>query len=82
MAENRDIAAEVKAIIKDQFNIGDDDIEMTSSFTEDLGADSLGLAELVLAFEDHFDISIPEEYAGKIVTVQDAITHIEQHLKQ
>ncbi|NOZ21115.1 MAG: acyl carrier protein [Planctomycetes bacterium] len=49
------------------------------SFVNDLGADSLDQVELVMDFEDEFDLSIPEEEAQKIVTIADAITYIEEH---
>ena len=52
-----------------------------ASFVDDLGADSLDTVELVMAFEEAFDIEIPDEDAEKIRTVQDAVTYIEQHAK-
>ena len=79
MAENRDIAAEVKAIIKEQLDVDEKDIKSESTFIDDLGADSLGLVELVLAFEERFEIDIPDEDTEKIRTVQDAIDYIEKH---
>lgn len=50
------------------------------SFVNDLGADSLDQVELVMDFEDEFDLSIPEEEAQKIVTIGDAINYIEEHI--
>jgi len=82
MAENRDIAAEVKAIIKEQLDVDDKDIKPESTFIEDLGADSLSLVELVLAFEERFEIDIPDEDTDKIRVVQDAIDYIEKHAKK
>jgi acyl carrier protein len=82
MAENRDIAAEVKAIIKEQLDVDEKDIKSESTFIDDLGADSLGLVELVLAFEERFEIDIPDEDTEKIRTVQDAIDYIEKHAKK
>jgi len=82
MAETRDIAAEVKAIIKEQLDVDEKDIKVESSFIDDLGADSLGLVELVLAFEERFEIDIPDEDTEKIRTVQDAIDYIEKHAKK
>ncbi len=82
MAEGRDITAEVKRIIKEQLDVEEKDIKPESSFIDDLGADSLGLVELVLAFEDAFDIEIPDEETEKIRTVQDAITYIESLSKK
>jgi acyl carrier protein len=81
MAE-RDIAAEVKAIIKEQLDVDEKDIKPESTFIDDLGADSLGLVELVLAFEERFEIDIPDEDTEKIRTVQDAIDYIEKHAKK
>ena len=52
MAEGRDITAEVKRIIKEQLDVDETDIKPEATFIDDLGADSLGLVELVLAFED------------------------------
>jgi len=82
MADNRDIAAEVKAIIKEQLDVDDKDIKPESTFIEDLGADSLSLVELVLAFEERFEIDIPDEDTDKIRVVQDAIDYIEKHAKK
>jgi len=82
MAEGRDISAEVKKIIKEQLDVEDKDIKAEATFIDDLGADSLGLVELVLAFEEAFEIDIPDEDTEKIRTVQDAITYIETHIKK
>ena len=76
-----DIPSEVKRIIREQLDVDEKDIKPESSFIDDLGADSLGLVELVLAFEEAFEIEIPDEDAEKIRTVQDAVTYIEQHAK-
>jgi acyl carrier protein len=81
MAEGRDITAEVKRIIKEQLDVDEKDIKPESAFIDDLGADSLGIVELVLAFEAAFEIDIPDEDAEKIRTVQDAINYIESHPK-
>lgn len=81
MAE-RDIVAEVKAVIKEQLDVDEQDIKPESAFIDDLGADSIGLAELVLAFEERFEIEISEEDAAKIKTVQDALDYIEKHCKK
>ncbi|MBX3181047.1 MAG: acyl carrier protein [Polyangiaceae bacterium] len=73
------IEAKVKKIIKEQLDVDEGDITAESSFIEDLGADSLGLVELVLAFEEAFEIEIPDEDTEKIRTVQDAIDYIQEH---
>ena len=77
MADN--VQAEVKRIIKEQLDVDEKDIKPESSFIDDLGADSLGLVELVLAFEQAFEIDIPDEDTEKIRTVQDAIDYIEKN---
>jgi len=74
-----DITAEVKRIIKEQLDVEEDDIKLESSFIDDLGADSLGLVELVLAFEEAFEIDIPDEDTEQIRTVQDAVDYITKH---
>ena len=81
MAEGRDITAEVKKIIKEQLDVDEADIKGESTFIDDLGADSLGLVELVLAFEEAFEIDIPDEDTEQIRTVQDAIAYIDKHAK-
>jgi acyl carrier protein len=78
----QDIPSEVKRIIKEQLDVDDKDIKPESTFIEDLGADSLGLVELVLAFEEAFEIDIPDEDTEKIRTVQDAIDYIERNAKK
>ena len=77
-----DIPSEVKRIIKEQLDVDEKDIKPESSFIDDLGADSLGLVELVLAFEEAFEIDIPDEDTEKIRTVQDAINYVEAHTKK
>lgn len=76
MAE--EIIAKVKQIIKEQLDVDEKDIKPESTFIDDLGADSLGLVELVLAFEEAFEIDIPDEDTEKIRTVQDAVSYIEK----
>src|SRR5262249_9425244 len=77
-----DIPSEVKRIIKEQLDVDEKDIKPESSFIDDLGADSLALVELVLAFQEAFEIDIPDEDTEKIRTVQDAIDYIEKHAKK
>ena len=81
MAAGRDITAEVKLIIKEQLDVDEKDIKPESTFIDDLGADSLGLVELVLAFEEAFEIDIPDEDTEKIRTVQDAVDYMEKHVQ-
>jgi acyl carrier protein len=82
MAEGLDISAEVKRIIKEQLDVDEKEIKPEASFIDDLGADSLGLVELVLAFEEAFEIDIPDEDTEKIRTVQDAIEYITGHARK
>jgi acyl carrier protein len=79
MSEGRDVLAEVKKIIKEQLDVEEADIKPESAFIDDLGADSLGLVELVLAFEEAFEIDIPDEETEKIRTVADAVDYIQKH---
>jgi acyl carrier protein len=75
------VEAKVKSIIAEQLGVGEDEIKAESAFIEDLGADSLDIVELVMAFEEAFDLDIPDEDAEKIVTVKDAIDYIESKKK-
>ena len=68
-----DVEAKVKEIIVDKLGVEESQIQPAASFTNDLGADSLDIVELVMGFESAFDISIPDEDAEKIATVGDAI---------
>ncbi|MTI47695.1 acyl carrier protein [Sporosalibacterium faouarense] len=69
----------LKEIIMDQLEVEEDEINMDSSFQDDLDADSLDVVELIMAIEDEFDIEIPDEDAEKISTVKDAIDYIEKN---
>jgi acyl carrier protein len=71
----------VKQIIVEQLGVDEAEVTPNASFVDDLGADSLDTVELVMAFEEAFEIEIPDEDAEKIRTVQDAITYINQHAK-
>ena len=78
MAE--DIEARVKAIVAEQLGVDEAEINRETSFVNDLNADSLDTVELVMEFEDEFDMSIPDEEAEKIQTIGQAISYIEQHM--
>jgi acyl carrier protein len=71
------VAEKVKNIIVEQLGVDGDEVEPGASFTDDLGADSLDIVELVMAFEEEFGIEIPDEDAEKIGKVQDAVSYIE-----
>lgn len=70
------IEDKVKEIIVDQLGVETEQVKPEASFIDDLGADSLDTVELVMAFEEEFDLEIPDEDAEKIKTVGDAITYI------
>ncbi|MFM2101952.1 MAG: hypothetical protein RIR05_938 [Bacteroidota bacterium] len=76
-----EIASKVKSIIVDKLGIDAAEVNESSSFTGDLGADSLDTVELIMEFEKEFNISIPDEAAEKITTVGDAISYIQDNAK-
>lgn len=69
----------VKSIIAEQLGVESSEVTEAASFTDDLGADSLDIVELVMAFEEEFDLEIPDEDAEKIVKVEDACAYIAEH---
>ena len=71
----------VKQIIVEQLGVDEAEVTPNASFVDDLGADSLDTVELVMAFEEAFEIEIPDEDAEKIRTVKDAIDYISAHAK-
>ena len=75
-----EIESKVKQIIADKLGVSEDKITPTSSFVDDLGADSLDQVELIMAFEDGFDVEIPDEDAGKLKTVNDALAYLAKKL--
>jgi len=70
----------VKKIIVEQLGVEEDEVIPTASFVEDLNADSLDLVELIMSFEEEFGMEISDEEAQKIVSVQDAVDYIAEHL--
>ena len=72
---------QVKKIIVEQLGVDEGEVSPSASFQDDLGADSLDIVELVMAFEETFEIEIPDEDAEKIKTVQDAINYVQSHAK-
>jgi acyl carrier protein len=71
------VEQKVKQIIVEQLGVDEAQVDSTASFVDDLGADSLDIVELVMAFEEAFDLDIPDEDAEKITTVKDAVSYIE-----
>jgi len=76
-----DIEAKIKAIVAEQLGVDQAEISRETSFVNDLNADSLDTVELVMEFEDEFDMSIPDEEAEKIQTVGQAIDFVNQFVK-
>ena len=79
--DDKQIAEKVKEIIVEQLGVDEGEVTPSASFIDDLGADSLDNVELVMAFEEKFDVEIPDEDAEKIRTVQDVIDYISKHAK-
>jgi acyl carrier protein len=76
-----DISQKVKEIVAQQLDVDIAEVKEEAQFIEDLGADSLAIVELVLAFEEQFEIDIPDEDTEKIGTVGDAIKYIQENVK-
>jgi len=75
-----DIESQVKEIIVEQLGVDEAQVAAEASFIDDLGADSLDTVELVMAFEEKFDIEIPDEDAEKMRTVGDAVDYLNSKL--
>ena len=73
------VAEKVKSIIVEQLGVDEEEVTPDASFVDDLGADSLDTVELVMAFEEEFDLEIPDEDAEKITTVGDAVQYIKDN---
>jgi len=71
----------VKKVVAENLNVSEQEVTPQASFVEDLGADSLDVVELVMAFEEEFQVEIPDEDAENIKTVQDAVTYIDEKSK-
>jgi acyl carrier protein len=76
------VEEKVRKIICEQLDVPEEDVVPEASFVDDLGADSLDQVELIMAMEEEFDLSIPDEDAEKIATVQDAIDYIKNGMKK
>ena len=75
------VAEKVKSIIVEQLGVEADEVTPEASFTDDLGADSLDIVELVMAFEEEFGCEIPDDAAETILTVGDAVKFLEKNAK-
>jgi acyl carrier protein len=75
------IEQRVKKIVSEQLGVKEDEMQNSSAFVDDLGADSLDTVELVMALEEEFECEIPDEEAEKITTVQQAIDYVTAHYK-
>jgi acyl carrier protein len=82
MAEEKSIEDKVKDIIVEQLGVNPEQVTPQASFIEDLGADSLDIVELVMAFEEEFSVEVPDEDAEKLQTVGDVINYIKERAKQ
>lgn len=74
------ILSKIKGIISEQFNIDEEDIDLDTSFRDDLNADSLDLVELVMGLEDEFDLEIGDDEVESIKTIGDALDFIKNSL--
>ena len=74
-----EIEQKVKSIIVEQLGVDEEEVTMDASFTDDLGADSLDIVELVMALEEEFSIEIPDEEAENISRVREAVDYIDKH---
>lgn len=74
-----DIATKVQKIVAEHLGVEEAKVVPEASFIDDLGADSLDTVELVMAFEEEFNVEIPDEAAEKIQTVQDAVNFISEN---
>ena len=75
-----DVLERVKKIVVENLDVDGDKVVEAASFIDDLGADSLDLVELVMAFEEEFNIEIPDDVQENIRTVGDAVSHIKAHV--
>lgn len=71
------VEEKIKAIIKDQLGVSEEEVKLEASFVEDLGADSLDLTELIMAMEEEFGVEIADEDAQKMLKVKDAIDYVQ-----
>ncbi len=72
----------VKSIIVDQLDVDEDKVTLASNIQDDLGADSLDIVDLVMSFEDEFDLEIPDDQVENIKTVGDVVKYIEEKTEE
>jgi acyl carrier protein len=72
----------VKSIIVDQLDVDEDKVTLNSNIQDDLGADSLDIVDLVMSFEDEFDLEIPDDQVENIKTVGDVVKYIEENTEE
>ncbi len=77
---SEEVFEKVKEIIVEQLGVADTAVTLEASFIDDLGADSLDIVELIMALEEEFDIEIPDADAEKVVTVNDVVDYIKDHV--
>ncbi|MGD9895576.1 MAG: acyl carrier protein [Candidatus Methylacidiphilaceae bacterium] len=82
MAEKKPIEERVKEMIVEQLGVNPEQVTSKAKFIEDLGADSLDTVELVMAFEEEFNVEVPDEEAEKLQTVGDVVRYIEEHVEE
>lgn len=75
------VEKKIKAIVVEQLGVNQEEVIATARFVEDLGADPLDMVELIMTFEEAFEIQIPDQDAEKIRTVEDAVDYICKHVK-
>ena len=81
MANQEEITTRVTALVVDHLGVAAEEVSPDASFIDDLGADSLDIVELVMAFEEEFGVEIPDDAAEKITKVSDAVAYISEHQK-
>ena len=80
MADNN-LESRLKTMIAEQLGVDEAQVVPSASFADDLNADSLDLVELIMSIEEEFGVEIPDEDAEKIVTVQDALNYLKEHVQ-
>ena len=78
---SEEIFEKVKAIIIDLLQVSEDSVTLDANFTNDLGADSLDLVELIMGIEEEFNLEIPDGEAEKVVTVGDVVDYIKENVE-